>query len=532
MQSKNNLNLVQKSSIFACFLVFFIIFPQNSSQQSVIPGTCVYSYDSSTGLYLCRLTATVANPTDILNITGNHLQGKTDIDVKIVKYSGNTIKYLNGDILNKFENLIILVVDAIGMKEVSESAFENCTNLEEFTTNISDLSALPPLMMQNCKKLKRFKATAQQFSEIPEIFGDTTSLEELSLYYNHLRSLPENLLKNKPNLKIFNVRDNELTELALNFFADCPNLEEVYISYNDFQDQDKFTRAFNGNTNLKKLKMDTNNFHNFDFSFFSQFDKLEMLAVGTTFDPQLSGISWQSLPISLIDLTVESIGKEVPENSFNHLVNLVTLSLSGSGITSFHKDTFKAQTELKYLSVQNSNLRALHPELFVSQVNLIDLTLRYNKIEELPVGIFAPLVNLGSQSSINGLKLADNKIKRLNSNSFGQHPNLQNIDFASNQIEAIERGLFNQFSSFMYRANFNSNVCVSKLFSDANNLNDDASLNWCFDSWDGITTATTTTTTTTLVPPTTPGGCGSNFKKFEVFGIIFIGFLGVLINFV
>ena len=42
---------------------------------------------------------------------------------------------------------------------------------------------------------------------------------------------------------------------------------------------------------------------------------------------------------------------------------------------------------------------------------------------------------------------------------------------------------------------------------------------WCFNNFEGITT-------------TMPGGVGNIFRKFEIFVIVFIGFVNIFMNFV
>ncbi|KAL7014365.1 hypothetical protein ACKWTF_015886 [Chironomus riparius] len=522
--------LVINSSTLFCFVAFLAIFPQNSTQQSVVQATCTYIFDQTNGLYTCRMSSDlISSPTDVLNITGTHSGSRNDGDVQMVSYPANNMHYFNGDIMKKFENLVILRLNCYTLKEINQDAFDHCPNLEQFESTVSNVTSYPPQMFKNCLKLKNFRSNTEHLTEIPEIFGDITSLEKVELFDNQLTSLPEKFVQNKPNLKIFKVQYNSLTELPTDFFLNCTNLEEVDVSGNNFEDQTKLTRAFNENINLKSLTIYSNRFPNFDFTFFSQFNKLEMLTAGAI---SLTQISWQSLPSSLTALRVSSVGEDIPENAFSHLTELTTLSLTGLGITSLHKDTFKSQTALKMLSIQSTSLVIIHPELFASQANLVDLELRYNKIEQLPAGIFTPLVNLGMSNIIFGLKVSGNKVKRLNINSFGEHQHLQYLDFSANEIDAIQRGLFSQFNSNIYRANFNLNVCINKLIANATNLNEDESLQWCFDSWEGITTTTTTTTDApTDAPPTTPGGAGNRFKKIEVFGILMIGIVGVLVNF-
>jgi hypothetical protein len=203
--------------------------------------------------------------------------------------------------------------------------------------------------------------------------------------------------------------------------------------------------------------------------------------------------------------------------------------LTGLGITSLAGSTLNALTQLRFLTITNTNIRNLHPELFANQVNLINLNLNNNQIEALPVGIFSQLINIGSESIVFGIRIFGNNIQRLNINSFGQHPQLRYIDFQQNRINEIERGIFSRFHPNLDFANFRQNVCINRTFFNGVNLDNDDSLTLCFNNWAGITTTTQMTTTTTAapdeIPTTTPGGCGCNFRNFEIFVIIFVGFI-------
>jgi hypothetical protein len=61
-------------------------------------------------------------------------------------------------------------------------------------------------------------------------------------------------------------------------------------------------------------------------------------------------------------------------------------------------------------------------------------------------------------------------------------------------------------------------MCIDRIFSDVTNFDEDERLLWCFNNWAGITT-------TDATPTTTPAGCRNVYKSFEVFVIIFVGFL-------
>jgi len=514
-------------------LTFLTLHPQNTIQQTTIDdiqtieATCYYSLDSQ-NTYTCNLLdAVILEDSDVLNITGAHIDDLTDDDVLIVNYHNTTSKYFKGEVLIKFKNLQTLKLMGQRLEDISDNAFEVCHNLMILNIQFNDLTALPTQMLKNCEKLIIFKLTHTSLSEIPEdLFGSTKNLEDLIISNNQLTSLPKKLLQNMEKLKFFDAGSNFLTELSPDLFINCLYLRHVDLSYNNFEDQGKIS-AISGHINLYKFWLNFNSFSNFDFNFFSQFENLEELTIGSTDGPKLTEISWQSLPSSLISLIIYGIGEDIPENSFDHLRKLESLSLSGKDIENLHKDTFKSLTKLEVISIQGTSIKTLDPELFINQAALSDLNLRDNKIAELPSGIFTKLVNLGIKSEYHGIKMSFNNIQRLNSNSFGQHPHLHCIDFSSNKIIAIELGIFSKFNSNLTYVDFYYNLCVDEFYVYPRSLDVDESLATCYVNWIGTTTtgqSTTQESEPTTMEPTTPGGSGNNFKYFEVFFIIFVGF--------
>ncbi|KAL7014368.1 hypothetical protein ACKWTF_015889 [Chironomus riparius] len=536
--SKTSPNLLQTiTNSTACLIltlmfIFLTICPQQTSQQaiisksSVIQSTCIYSYILN-NIYSCELQISESlNSMDVLEITGIHLDNQTDADVQIVNYQSIATSYFNGEVLKKFKNLKVLNFYGSGLQAINPNSFVVCSSLETITGLFNQITLLPSEMLKNCENLKAFRLEAYNIFNIPEnLFGMTKNLEDFRLTTFNITSLPEKLLQNIKNLTIFDISGNKLTELHPNFLIAAVNLEEVDMSFNNFEDQRKLTYALNGHPNLKKLYLSYNSFKNFDFRFFAQFQMLETLKIGISYQ-NFTGISWKSLPSSLLYLTVDGIDEELGENSFDHLVNLKSLVLSGSGIEYLHKDTFKALTNLETMEIILTNIKFLHPELFMNLINLSDLNLGYNRIEELPAGIFAPLVNLGIKSDFHGIKMNSNKIERLNAKSFGLHPHLRHLTFYQNIINEIEHGIFRKFNPNLFFVDLQSNKCIDGSFS-GENLDDNEAFSLCHKNWNEIVPTTSTTT-----EATTPGSAGNSFKKFEIFVVIFIGFVKVLMNFV
>jgi len=510
-------------SKFFIILIFLTTFLHQSFQQSIInksniiQATCDYRLDPENG-YSCFFNNLTTTLVDSLEIGGAHLPGRTDADVLAVYHVNSRINRFNGEVLRKFVNLRIVSLRLTNLQSINPNAFEICGSLEELNIEVNSVTSFSPLMFQNCVNLRNIRAFNNRIVNIPEnLFGSTRSLEIFDLHRNfHLRSVPGNLFQNMTNLRMLDVGSNEISELNPNIILNAVNFERIDISRNNFDDAQAVMNLLTGHLGMRSITIFSNRFPMFSFNFFSQFNRLEILAVGGL--QNTTGIAWQSLPASLTSLSAYSIGEEVPENAFNRLTSLRTLDISGTGITVLQRDTFKELRNLEWLYIMYTSIKTIHPDLFLSQGNLRVLYLNWNEIEEIPAGALAPLVNLGYNSSRWGLHFYYNKIRRLSASSFGQHPHLDYIDFSSNEIMEIDRGIFSRFSPTISFIGFFFNNCTQLSFRNATNLEESEELEWCFNNFEGITT-------------TTPSGVGNNFRKFDVLVVIFVGILKSVMNF-
>jgi len=512
---------ITNHKILTSFLIILTIVTDPSFQQvtisksSTIEATCIYSYDLQ-NRYSCELlNAVIQNPNDILLISGMHLPSHSDNDVQALIHTNASFAQFNGEALRKFVNLKFIDLRRVGINLINENAFEVCGHLEELHMGFNGfIEGLPQSMFRNCENLRIFWAPDLRILSLPDnLFGNGRNLEVFDMTTSPLRSFPDNLLQNMTNLRIFRISSNFVDFLHPNNLMNAAFLQQIDISWNNFSDTQEVMNLLNGHLGLKKLIINGNYFEIFDFSFLAQFQRLEELNIGGR--PQMTSISWQFLPSSLISLTVNQVGENIPETAFESLQNLTFLRLTGFGITNLQKDTFKEQRNLEQLIIIFTNITTLHPQLFVSQSNLRVLFLVSNQIEDLPDGIFEPLVNLGLNESTRGLSMVINKIQRLSKNAFGHHPHLDYIDFAHNDINEIERGLFSRFSVNMSWVDFGFNRCISNMFWNVTNVDEIEAFQPCFDNFDGITT----------VPTTTPNGCEMIFRQIELFLIFFIGIL-------
>ncbi|XP_070508529.1 leucine-rich repeat-containing protein 15-like [Chironomus tepperi] len=486
--------LIQTSTMYLA--LFISLSPHLCTQQHIItsqphlnitptpiPATCTYLYNYD-NIYTCNLQ--VPQPvsmTDILEITGTHLENHTDADVEGVQFLVKLNTTFNGDVLRKFENLKNLEISGRNIHKINPNAFDVCPKLERLIISSGFLRTLPSGLLKNCENLVYFESMSQSLETFPEdFFGSAKNLEVFSVPFNKLTFLPEKLFLNMQKLRKLSLGYNNLQELSSNFLINCSNLEEVTLYVNDFQDQSDITFALNGHPNLRHLSINDNNFTNFDFRFFSQFQKLEYLEIGMQPVTKLTNIHWQALPASLTELRVMEIDEEVPANAFERLVNLKSLRLIGTGNEKLYKDIFKPLTSLVSLSFTFTGLQALDPDLFSSQASLSNLVISNTQIKELPAGLFVPLVNIGHVNKYNGIEVSSSNLARLNANSFGLHPHLQSIDFNGNDINGIEHELFSRFHPNLTFVNFRGNKCVDDLLW-GENLDPNEMLEQCFKNW-------------------------------------------------
>ncbi|KAG4080132.1 hypothetical protein HA402_008203 [Bradysia odoriphaga] len=477
-----------------------IIFAQNLT----VDGLCIYYYDSNR--YTCDLhNAIISSPNQVLAISGDHLPGHNDLDVQTLIHRNVSISYFNGEVLRKFRNLKYLAMGAAGVSHINENAFDVCDNLDHIYIGFNLLETFPPRMLQNCLNLRQFDASYNGYlTSIPEdIFGSTTSLEIFEVISASVLfgALPPNLLRNMTNLKEFIFRSNFIANVDRNLLANAVRLEKVDLSQNSISDSSVITNLLNGHGNLKSIRVLQNRFISFDLAFFAQFTELNDLQIGSDELIDVDFIGWKDLPSSLTSIYLSNIGHDIPGDAFSHLTRLESLGFTGRRITNLHEDTFKQLVHLNDLGIQSTGIRSIPSNVFVDQTNLTQLHLSYNAIEELPEGIFASLANIGfNRTALRGdLILSGNRIRRLNANSFGYHPYLQNFNLQFNEISEIEREIFDRFPNTMETVNLLYNNCTDTFFSYSSDLRNDERLQNCFNNWAGITTTETPGSASSIV---------------------------------
>ena len=157
------MNLKFFLSIFILSINSQVIFLQNEELK------CRYFEDNND--YICELT--IFNPNGFNNFTdisGDHLEGKTDYNVDVIHLSRSITINIPSIICEKFKNIQHAIFESSGIEKIDDYSFNQCKNLP-------DLS----IMYTMVKKIDK------------NAFSENSGLERLNLNANELSTLPDNV---------------------------------------------------------------------------------------------------------------------------------------------------------------------------------------------------------------------------------------------------------------------------------------------------------------------------------------------------
>lgn len=224
-----------------------------SSQVASQSASCEYSVDEDNG-YACTLTLTDAD--ESTQITGQHLQGKSDNDVKFIEtFSTNSdsTKIPNG-LCEKFKNAVTIFLKKLKLEEIDENLLEKCSELKDLGLGQNKITKIAKNAFASQSKLKSLWLDNNQLTELdPDLFANLTSLTGLFLWKNQIQILPDGFFSSLINLEFLNLSKNQLTILNYSSFGDGVKTLKIFDFYvNNIDAIDE--RIFSNNPDLKFIR--------------------------------------------------------------------------------------------------------------------------------------------------------------------------------------------------------------------------------------------------------------------------------------
>lgn len=300
-------------------------------------------------------------------------------------------------------------------------------NLELLELQRTKLTAIPPDLLQNVPKLKRFLISEVSMSTLPEtLFANASNIKSIHLN-SRFMNLPDNLFSNIPTLTGLTVYGTQLTELNPKLLSSIPKVTELNLSYNKIT---KITSdTFLNLPKLKILRLRSNQLESLPGDIFHNCPALKTVHLQRNKIQILpSQLFNKSKMIQDLDFAENKI-TEIPKGLFQGLVNLTTLSLTKNSIEKIPEGSFADLINLEELSLQDNPLKTLPPGTFDNQHKLKILKLSNTSLSDLPNNIFKTC------KSLEEIDLSDNHLSELQSTVF-PHPVtvLRILDLGNNNL--------------------------------------------------------------------------------------------------
>jgi Leucine-rich repeat (LRR) protein len=137
------------------------------------------------------------------------------------------------------------------------------------------------------------------------------------------------------------------------------------------------------------------------------------------------------------NLINDNIDLDIEDNSFNYLLNLVTMEMFNIKLKQLNTDTFIGLSNLKFLKLSCCQINDINSSLFRPLNFLVELDLSYNNIQRIDKDVFNGLTNLENLVLSNNSMLNDIEL-----GAFDYLTNIETMDLSNCSITLSQDFLF------------------------------------------------------------------------------------------
>lgn len=412
------------------FLALILVIQQVTGQQT--QAQCTFELINSA--YTCRLVdQNILNEGNLQQLVFLHETAFDDDDVHTLTETNSIINVFPSLLINRFVTLSNIMLTGVQMKQFV-SPIRNCENLSVLFLDFNEIATINGGNFVNCSKLVYFSLTESGVESIHEgAFSGLMSLKFLSLSGNNIETIDPTVFAPLSHLAILELSENNIIDLGYSSFQFMPVLTQLALDGNQLTSWN--SSILPNHQQLSVLRLDGNKINNINVNTFSRLPNLITLLIGDNFEtvPTLEN------PGQLLDLTFSKNPiREVKAISFQNLRTLERLYLDYCQIENvdFDQDDGTFLQELRILSLTNNKITNLHAYAF------------------------------SMLATLEALFLNGNQIQRLNANAIRPIMQMRVLDVSRNQINIVEREIFDGARNLTFKAT--GNICVN---SDVTVLN-------------------------------------------------------------
>ncbi|KAF5270788.1 hypothetical protein FQA39_LY18871 [Lamprigera yunnana] len=309
-----------------------------------------------------------------------------------------------------------------------------------------------------------------RISEFPPAISYLLSLKYLYLSSNSLTEVPDNAFANCcSTLKAISFSGNRMNRIPTEALRNCSKISHFNFAYNDIYDIEEYTFSEWG-FNIETLILSNNHITNIKSETFFNLNKLKELSVSFNplmyIDPKaFTGLN----NLKNLEISFGLSREEMPIEIFKPLINLQFFSADNNKFHSLSDNSLDQMHNLKFLNLEFNEIRTIRKSFFKSPVHnfLTDVRLNNNKITTIASNTFNHLpelevVLLSSNiihtvhrysfsflSNLEHVILSDNLITKISEHAFANLPMLEKLDLQLNRLTEFRFNYFVNVSNLI-----------------------------------------------------------------------------------
>lgn len=308
---------------------------------------CVYSVEDVSE-YSC--IARIHNPidTDFAEIAGQHMDDRSDSDVRNVIIQDQNTKTFPAVICRQFEALTFIYLTNSNLEILEAQAFADCRNVQIIYIMQNRIQSLPAGLFGNSPNLGVLELAVNRISQIDANAFVGTSIYFLDLGFNQLEEINQQWLEPvRETLRLLDLNGNSIRNLRNGAFGSLPNLGGLVLNGNRFEAD---SSPFSGLENVTRLSLTNCGLRTINSQWFADIPRLTDLILDANAIASLPAGTFETL-LNLEELRMEdNLLTSISSESFGDVVgNLRFLDFTHNVISSIDSRLLDQATNLERL---------------------------------------------------------------------------------------------------------------------------------------------------------------------------------------